>query len=287
MATIIDGKQLSEKILNELKVEISKLNYSPRLGIVLVGDDAASLSYVERKKKMGADIGVEVKVYKFEKDISTRKLREKINHIQRVQRIKGVIVQLPLPEHINTGYILNTIKENKDVDRLSKEASGKLYQYQLPNPAPPGGPGLALLPPTVAGIERLLEEYKIEVKGKHTVIAGYGRLVGKPASIMFKEMGATVSILDEFTPEEIKKALTKSADIVVSGVGKPDLITKDILKEGIVVIDAGTSMKDGKLVGDFAEDIKDIASYYTPVPGGIGPMTVAMLFYNLVKLIQQ
>ncbi|MDX1535449.1 MAG: bifunctional 5,10-methylenetetrahydrofolate dehydrogenase/5,10-methenyltetrahydrofolate cyclohydrolase, partial [Candidatus Spechtbacterales bacterium] len=184
-----------------------------------------------------------------------------------------VLVQLPLPKEINTDYVLNTIKKEKDIDRLSKKSLGEIEQ----NTNSP-------LPPTVAGIMMLLDEYKIKTKGKHVVIVGHGRLVGRPISKVLKNKGATISIVDEFTPEETKRTLLKSADMVVSGVGKANLITKDMLKEGVVAIDAGISIKDGKLTGDIAENVKEVASYYTPVPGGIGPMTVAMLFRNLIEL---
>lgn len=271
MTKILDGKKLADEILSGLKEEINKLNKKIKLGIVVIGDDEVSAKYIERKKKIGEELGIEVKVYKYDTNITTKKLREEVGHICRLPTVGGVIVQLPLPEHINIQGVLDAVLPEKDVDVLSAKALGKFYVGKS-----------SILPPTVSGILRLLEEYKIEIKGKTVAIVGQGRLVGKPASIVFEEIGATVLAINEFT--ENKEELIKKADIIVSGVGKPGLITKDIVKGGAVVIDAGTTAENGKLVGDIAEDVKEVVSYITPVPGGVGPMTVAMLFWNLVEL---
>ena len=274
MVKILDGRELSNKILTELKQEAKELNKPLKLGIIMVGDDDVSKKYIEQKKKKGDELGVEVKVYRYDKDITTKKLREQIGVICRVKDIGGVIVQLPLPGHINEQGVLDAILPEKDVDVLSSKALGKFYTGKS-----------KILPPTVAGIAKLLDEYKIEAKGKIVAIVGQGKLVGKPASIEFERMGATVLSINEFTQN--KEELIKKADIIVSGVGKSGVITKEMVKEGAVVIDAGTSMESGKLKGDTAEDVSDIASHITPVPGGVGPMTVVMLFYNLIKLARQ
>lgn len=268
---LLDGKKLADEILSGLKEEVSKLNKKIKLGIVLVGDNTVSEKYIERKKKIGEGLGVEVRVYKYGADITTKKLREQIGVVCRVPNMGGVIVQLPLPEHINTQGVLDAVLPEKDVDVLGAKALGKFYVGKS-----------SVMPPTVAGIIKLLEEYKIEVKGKTVAVVGQGRLVGKPATIVFEQMGATVLTINEFT--ENKEELIKKADIIVSGVGRPGLITKKMVKEGVVVIDAGTTAENGKLVGDVSKDVAEVASYITPVPGGVGPMTVAMLFWNLVEL---
>jgi len=273
-AKLLGGKKLADKILDELKIEISKLDARIRLAIVLVGEDPSSFAYVNQKKKIGKKIGVDVKIYKYSNDISTRKLREKINKLNKLARVKGIIVQLPLPNHINTESILDTVKPKKDVDVLGRESMGRLIKNKS-----------KILPPTVAGIVKLLEEYKIEYKNKNIAILGYGRLVGKPASIVFGNAGASVAVIRSST-KNIDKIL-KNADIIISGVGKENLITARMVKKGAVVLDAGISFKDGKLVGDVADDVQKIASYITPSVGGVGPMTVAMLFYNLVQLSKE
>ncbi|MEX0877359.1 MAG: bifunctional 5,10-methylenetetrahydrofolate dehydrogenase/5,10-methenyltetrahydrofolate cyclohydrolase [Candidatus Spechtbacterales bacterium] len=295
-AIILDGKKLADEILSGLKEEIKDLNKKIKLGIVLVGDDAVSLKYIEKKIKAGGELGIEVKVYKYDKDITTKKLREEVGRICRLPNMGGVLIQLPLPSHINTQGILDAVLPQKDIDVLGAKAFGKFYAGKSP-----------IMPPTVAGILKLLEEvptlrcedvggrdpdrdkrvgkYNIEVKGRRVAVVGQGQLVGKPMSIILMQKGATVLAINEFT--ENKGGLIKKADIIISGVGKPGLITKDMLKEGAVVVDAGTTVENGKLVGDVAGDVKDVASYITPVPGGVGPMTVAMLFWNLVELTKR
>lgn len=274
MAIILDGKKLADKILDELRIEINGLDARIQLAIVLVGNNPASLTYVEKKQKIGKKIGIDVKIYKHQKDISTRKLRNEINKLNKMAKVQGIIVQLPLPDSINTESILDTIKSKKDVDVLGRESMGRLIKNKS-----------KILPPTVAGILKLLEEYKVEYRNKNIAIVGYGRLVGKPASIIFGNAGASIAVVRSTTKNVAR--ILKNADIIISGVGKPDLITKNMVKKDAVVIDAGISKSDGKLVGDVAPEIKKIASYITLVPGGVGPMTVAMLFYNLIQLSKE
>ena len=282
-AIILDGKKLANKILEELKTEIGKLNVQIELAIVLVGSDPPSVSYVNQKQKTGKTIGIDVKIYNYEKNISTRKLREEINKLNKNKKITGIIVQLPLPNTINTESILDAVNPKKDVDVLNRESVGRLYKNKS-----------KVLPPTIAGIKKILEEYKIECRGKNIAIVGYGILVGKPATIIFANEGASIFVVRSST-KSIEEIL-KQADIIISGVGKPNLITKNMLKKDAVVVDAGTSISEQRtannkqykkiIVGDVAEDVKDVAKYITPVPGGVGPMTVAMLFWNLLELIK-
>jgi len=269
---LLDGKKLSEKILNSLKREIKKSQLDLRLAVVQVGENPVTQIFINQKKKACEKIGLNFKLFKFPAKIGNLELKREIEKIVKNPVNSGVIIQLPLPKKFQPEEFLNLIPEEKDIDVLSEKSLGKFYQGIL-----------KVLPPTVQGILYLFKNYKIELRGKNVVIVGAGRLVGFPLAIQLLKTKATVSVLNEFTrdiPFFIKKA-----DILVLGVGWPNLIQGDILKKGVVVIDAGTSIKKGKLVGDV--DFKSVskkASYITPVPGGVGPMTVACLLGNLVKL---
>ena len=275
-AILLDGKKISEKIEKELKEKVLKIKKPLTLAIVLVGENQASKKYIEQKKKFGKEIKVGVEIFKFPKTISTQKLRREVGKISKKTRISGLIVQLPLPKNINTQYVLNAVSAKKDVDALTRELSGRIYLGSSP-----------ILPPTTAGILKLSDGYKIEVKGKSVVIIGFGKLVGQPTSIVLAQRGATITVINEFTQN--KEEFIKLADIVISGVGKPNIVTKKMLKDGVVVVDAGYSTVPGKagtvqFIGDVNKDAESVASYITPVPGGVGPMTVAMLFSNLIEL---
>jgi len=270
---LLDGKKLSQQILDELKDQIKKMAKPSGLAIIMVGEHPATLSFIKQKEKACEDIGIRFNFYKYPEDISTAELRNKINIVCKVKKNTGVIIQLPVPDHINKQYILNTVPPEKDVDVLAEKSLGKFYTDRLP-----------ILPPTIAGIMRFLKETKTKTQGTHIVIVGAGGLVGKPLATHMINQGATVSILNEFTSDIAQ--FTKEADVLVTGVGKPGLITDDMVKEGVIVIDAGLAEAgDGKITGDV--DFKSVskkASYITPVPGGVGPMTVAMLLKNLVEL---
>lgn len=272
-AEILDGKKLSEKILKDIEQEVVNMKTPPHLGIVLVGDDPASLVYVKQKEKIGKNIGIPVEIFSYPKDISTHKLRAEISRISHMKKIQGLIVQLPLPVSINESRILNAIPPEKDVDVLGKTALGAFTQ------------GTSIVtPPTVGAILRLLKEYNINLSEKNVVIVGAGSLVGLPMSNEATRQGATVSVINENTrnPETI----TREADIIITGTPTPEHIGGKAIKEGAVVIDAGyTKDKGGKTTGNviFKEASKK-ASFITPVPGGIGPMTVAILFQNLLTL---
>jgi len=275
---ILDGKKLSEEILGNLKKEIKKRKLKLRLAVVQVGDRAVggwrpvSKIFINQKKKACERVGIGFKLYRFNKKIKTHLLRREIAKITADFINSGVIIQLPLPKEFFPEEFLNLIPEEKDIDVLSEKSLGKFYQGTL-----------SILPPTVSGISRLFKSYQIKVKGKDVVIVGAGRLIGNPLVLRLLQEKATISVLNEFTKDT--PSFTKKADILISGVGKPNLITGKMVKKGVVVIDAGTTIKKGKLVGDV--DFKSVskkASYITPVPGGVGPMTVACLIENLVKL---
>jgi len=269
---LLDGKKLSEKILANLKKEVRKSNLKLRLAVVQVGENSVSQIFINQKKKACKLVGVDFKLYRFDEKINPQGLKKEIKKIVRNPANSGIIIQLPLPEKFLPEEFLNLIPEKKDTDILSEKNLGEFYQGIL-----------SILPPTVNGILCLLKNYKIEPKGKNVVVIGAGRLVGFPLAIQLLKEKATLSVLNEFTKDA--PSFIKKANILISGVGKPNLIRGDMVKKGAVIIDAGCSMKKGKLVGDV--DFKEVskkASYITPVPGGVGPMTVACLLENLVKL---
>ena len=272
MSMILDGKKLSEQILKGLRKKAKKLDKKLNLVAVCVGASSFSKSYLSQKEKACEKVGINFKLINFSKNISTSELWQDVKKFSDDFEVNGLLLQLPLPKHIETQKILNAISPQKDVDCLSEENLGKFFS---------GNP--LILPPTLGGIARLLKKYKIGLRGKYVVIVGAGRLVGKPAALWAMNDGATISILNKLTPKI--SDFTKKADIIISGVGKPRLITEDMVKEGAVIIDAGTSKEDNRIVGDVDfESVSKKAGYITPVPGGIGPMTVASLLENLVKL---
>lgn len=269
---LLDGKKLAEKILDELKTEIAGMRKKPRLAVVAVGENPVVQKFMAQKKKAAETIGAGFKIYPFAEEISTNELRKRIADIAHEDKNTGVIIQLPLPRNINTQYILNSVMPEKDVDVLSAKALGNFVISRS-----------KILPPVVGAVKALLEEYKIDYQEKNIAIVGAGNLVGKPLAMWFtnEKIGFCLIEINTKEPEEI----TKKADILISGIGKPKYIKADWVKKGAVVIDAGTSESAGKLVGDVDFDsVSERASYITPVPGGVGPLTVAMLFKNLVAL---
>lgn len=283
---LLDGKKLAEKILTSLKRKIKKSKLKLTLAVVQVGENPVSQIFINQKKKACEKIGVNFKLFKFPAKISVLELKKEIDKIVQNPANSGIIIQLPVPKKFQPEEeFLNLIPEEKDIDVLSEKSLGKFYQA-LPNFSKKnlGGQGtLKILPPTVNGILRLLKNYKIGLTGKNVVIVGAGRLVGFPLAIQLLKEKATLSVLNEFTKDT--PSFTKKADILISGVGRPNLIKGNMVKKGVVVIDAGCSVKKGKLVGDV--DFKSVSkktSYITPVPSGIGPMTVVCLLENLVRL---
>ncbi len=273
---IIDGKKLAEEIKESLKDEVSKIGKKLRLAVVKVGEDKVTEKFLEQKKKFGEAIGIDVRIYEMPADISTGKLREKVSEIVHIKESDGVIIQLPLPSQINTQYILDAIILEKDPDMLSSKSIGAFSVGRS-----------KILPPVVGAIKFIFEKNSIELKGKRVAVVGAGRLVGKPAATWLVGQGGTVSIADEFTSPVHLTLITKHSDIIISGAGKPNLIQPDMVSEGVVAIDCGASEEAGKIVGDLNPKISEKASLFSPVPGGVGPLTVAMLFKNLVELVKR
>lgn len=284
---VIDGRKIADKILGELKSEVAKIKKPPYLAAVLVGDDAGSRRFLELKKKAAESIGVECRIYEFPEKISNGELRKKLNQIVKATTCGGMIIELPLPAHLNTQAILNAVPEEKDPDVLSQKAQGTFFVHPVVNAerSTTGAGRSKILPPSVEAIKQIFEEYKIEPKGKITAIFGYGLLVGKPVSHWLTSQGAAVTVINEFT--ENPAELSKKADMIISGVGKPGLIKPDMIKEGAVVIDFGFAGTEKGIAGDVDfEEVSKKTSLITPVPGGTGPIVVAAVLKNFVKLVK-
>ncbi len=269
---LLNGKKLSEEIIKNIKKEIKNSHLKLRLAVVQVGENPVSQIFINQKKKACQKTGIDFKLFEFPAKIKKSELKKEIEKICQNPKNSGVIIQLPLSKKFLPEDFLNLIPGEKDIDVLSENSLGRFYQGTL-----------KILPPTVQGILYLLKKYKIGLKSKDIVIIGAGRLVGFPLAIQLLKEKATVSVLNEFTRDA--KFFTKKADILVSGVGKPNLIKENMIKKGVIIIDAGTTLKKRKLVGDvnFQSVFKKV-SHITPVPGGVGPLTVACLLENLVKL---
>ncbi len=272
MTVILDGKKLARKILRRLKGKIERRRLKLKMAIVQVGGNAVSNVYLTQKQKACSQAGLCFELFRFPKKISEEELAKQIEKLNADPVVSGVVIQLPLPKHINTQAILNLVDFEKDADCLSEAALGKFYTSSA-----------LILPPVVCAVAAFFNEYKIKIKGKNVVIVGAGRLVGKPLVVWFINQKATVSVVDEFTPDI--SVFTKKADILISGAGRANLISAKIIKKDAIVIDAGSSFQNGRPVGDI--DFKTVskkASRITPVPGGVGPLAVACLLENLVRL---
>lgn len=281
--TILDGKKTSEALKQEIAEEVKQLKNQgkkvPHLAAVLVGDDGASLTYVGSKVKACEQVGFASTLVKLPADISEEKLLQEIAKLNANPEIDGYIVQLPLPKHINEQKILLAIDPTKDVDGFHPANFGRMALDME-----------AFIPATPYGIMELLKRYEVPTKGKHVVVVGRSHIVGRPISILLSQKGAqgnaTVTLTHSHTPNLAE--LTRQADIVVMALGIPEFLKGDMVKEGATVIDVGiTRLKDDstpkgyRIVGDVAfNEVKEKASYITPVPGGVGPMTIAMLLKN-------
>jgi methylenetetrahydrofolate dehydrogenase (NADP+)/methenyltetrahydrofolate cyclohydrolase len=279
-AQILDGKKLAQKIQEELKQRIqtlqAKIGRPPGLAVLMVGDNPASAVYVKNKELACQKIGIASLGKHFPAQSSQQELETEIERLNQDDRVDGILVQLPLPEHLDAIALLHKIHPNKDADGLHPINLGKLVRSES---------GLRSCTP--AGVMRLLEEYNIELQGKHAVVLGRSILVGKPQALMLLEKNATVTIAHSRTSD--LASITLGADILVAAVGKSDLVTADMIKPGAVVIDVGmnrgeTTEGKSRLVGDVNfSSVAEVASYITPVPGGVGPMTVTMLLQNTVE----
>ena len=274
MAEIMDGKSLSLKILDDIKEKTALLKKRPGLSVILIGNNPASSIYVKNKEKQALNAGFNSIVYKLPETASKGELLSLINNLNNDEDIDGILLQLPLPKHLNPYDFLDKIDPKKDVDGFHPVNAGKLLLNENPY----------AVPCTPKGIIRLLDEYKIQIEGKNAVIIGRSNIVGKPLSMLLLNKNATVTIAHSKTKN--LSEIAKNADILISATGCADMVTKDIVKEGAAVIDVGIIRdENGKLRGDVDfNNIKDIAGFITPVPGGVGPMTIAMLMENTLEL---
>lgn len=269
MAEILDGKKVSDKVLNELKVRLSRSYSIPKLSIILCGDDPASILYTKMKKESGEAIGLNVEICKLDERITADEFIQEIKNLNKTA--DGIMIQLPLPKHFDSKHILSFIDSDKDVDGLTGISLGRTME---------GDERFASATPK--GIIRLLEEYNISLEGKEVTIINRSSIVGKPLALMLINRGATVTVCHSKTKDLLKH--TKNADIIVIGVGKPNFLNADMIKPEVVLIDVGISKVEGEIAGDIDfENVKNKASFIAPVPGGVGPMTVAMLLENVVN----
>ena len=273
---LLDGKALSEKIKEEVKVEVAQLveekQITPGLAVILVGNDAASATYVASKAKSCKNAGIYSVVHEMPESITQAELLETIARMNENPKLDGILVQLPLPKHIDTTVVLEAIDPLKDVDGFHPYNVGRMVSNLD-----------AFLPATPFGVMRMFQEYGIELSGKNVVVIGSSDIVGKPMASLLINAKATVTVCNSRTKD--LKAHTLAADIVVIAVGVPYLLKADMVKDGAVVIDVGINrLETGKLVGDADfESLKDKCSHLTPVPGGVGPMTIGMLLKNTIK----
>ncbi|KQB92555.1 Bifunctional protein FolD [Geobacillus sp. PA-3] len=278
-AQIISGTELAKTIRAELADEVAKLKANgiePGLAVILVGDDPASHSYVKGKQKACAEVGIRSLLYTFPATISEEELLAKIQELNADPTVHGILVQLPLPAHIREWSVIETIAPEKDVDGFHPINVGKMMIGQP-----------AFLPCTPHGVLVMVKSAGIDIAGKHVVVVGRSNIVGKPVGQLFLREHATVTYAHSKTPD--LAAITRQADILIVAVGKARLIGPEHVKPGAVVIDVGVNrLESGKLCGDVDFDaVKEVASYVTPVPGGVGPMTITMLLHNTMEAARQ
>lgn len=278
MANIIDGKQISKDIKEELKEEVASLAAQGRkccLAVIQVGNDPASSVYVGNKKKACAYIGIESLAYELPEETTEDELLEIIDKLNNDTNVHGILCQLPLPKQINEDHIIKAISPKKDVDGFHPQNVGALVI---------GEQGFVSCTP--AGIIQLLKRSNIEMDGKHCVVVGRSNIVGKPMSLLMLRENATVTICHSHTKN--LEEICKEADILIVAIGKPQFIGKEYVKKGAVVIDVGIHRdENNKLCGDVKfDEVEPVASYITPVPGGVGPMTIAMLMHNCVEAMK-
>lgn len=275
MAIIINGKEVASKIKNNLKDEVVELKKNGKIlkfAVIMVGDNSASKIYIKNKSKACEEVGIDCEEYILDSNIQMKELLDLINTLNEREDIHGILLQSPIPKHLDIDEAFRTIAPSKDVDGFNPVNVGKLCLGQD-----------CFIACTPSGVMKLLEEYNIDIEGKNAVVIGRSNIVGKPMLQCLLNKNATVTICHSKTKNLLD--ITKNADIIVAAVGKEKFLTGDMIKEGAVVIDVGINrLEDGTICGDVDfESAKEKASYITPVPGGVGPMTVAMLMSNIVK----
>lgn len=269
--TILDGKRIKEEKIKELKKEISLLERKPGIAVIQVGNNQASNVYIKNKEKTSLELGCNFSHIKFKEDVKEEVILLKIDELNNDKNIDGILVQMSIPKHLNTSIIQNRIIPYKDIDGLTDINAGLLFHNKD-----------SLIPCTPKGIMEIFKYYNIDLKGKHVVIVGRSELVGKPLMSLMINNNATVTVCHSYTSN--LKEITKLADVLIVAVGKPNLINREMVKDGVIVIDVGINRENDKLCGDVNfDDIKERCSYITPVPGGVGQTTVLSLYQNLLK----
>lgn len=264
---IVEGKKIASLIKEELKKNIIENSLEKKLAIFYVGENPVISSFVELKKKFGADIGVNVEVFRFDNSVEEDFLIQEIEN--KSKDFDGVVIQLPLPESLNRRKILDSVPEEKDIDVLGTKAYRRFASGDF-----------KFLPPVVGAVEQVFRHYNIEMQDKKFIVVGKGLLVGGPIFDWLKALNLDTICVDENT--ENSEEIYSSADVIISGVGRAGLIKKDFLKEGVVLIDAGSSLDAGVIAGDIDYECGEVSSVFARVPGGIGPITIAILFKNLL-----
>lgn len=271
MSVILDGKKVAQALYEKVLLDLSLLPSIPKIVFILVGDNAASQTYVQSKTKKCLDLGLRSETVKLAADVSEESLIAKIKSLNEDRDVHGILLQLPLPEHLNKLHVLHQISPLKDVDGLHPDNVGRMMQGDA-----------RFVPCTPAGIIEILKYYSLPIEGKKAVVLGRSEIVGKPVAQLLLAHNATVTICHSKTKNLAEE--TRHADILVAALGKPKFITADYVKDGAIVIDVGIHRVDGKLVGDVDFDlVAPKASAISPVPGGVGPMTIAMLMKNLAQ----
>jgi len=272
---IIDGRKIRDEILAKIKSEVAALPFKPVFCDVLVGEDPASVQYVQIKERVAEAVGISFYRANFSKSITTDNLIREINVLNNIKNMCGIIVQLPLPEHLDKHKVLDSIDLRLDVDCLSRISSENFYNnYKSGN---------SLGFPAALSCMAILDSLNLDLTNKKIVVLGQGMLVGKPVTALLRARNLLPEIITNETSN--KEELIKQADVIISGMGKGKYISGDMIKKGVILIDAGTSESEGGIVGDVdLESVKEIAGYVSPVPGGVGPVTVAMLLNNVLTV---
>ena len=272
MTTIIDGRKIKDEMLEEIKNEVFQLPFSPVFCDILVGDNSVSASYVRIKEKLALLAGIKFRTAEFKESATTEELIEEIENLNRVPHMCGIIIQLPLPNHIDKRKVLDAITPVLDVDCLGSVNSEKFYNNE-------GGISF----PTALACIKILDSLNVDLSQKKILILGQGSLVGLPVTHILKTRGLEVDIVNTKTTNTDE--LIKNADVIISAIGKAKFIKGDMVKDGVIIIDAGTSEDNGAIVGDVdLESVMGIASFVSPTPGGVGPVTVAMLLSNVLQV---
>jgi methylenetetrahydrofolate dehydrogenase (NADP+) / methenyltetrahydrofolate cyclohydrolase len=274
---IIDGKKIQEEILENIKREVTLLPFQPVFTDVLVGEDVVSLQYVRMKGAVAERAGFRFYNATFPKDIPNHELLEEIKKLNSISNMCGIIVQLPLPSHLDTEEVLNAIHPSLDVDCLGQVRSAEFYTGNF-----------KLGYPTALACMKILDSLDIDLKTKRVVVLGQGMLVGRPVTALLRSREIEPITVNKNTPTEEKLKIIKDADVIISAIGKGAYLKGEMLKKGVIILDAGTSELEGGVVGDVdLESIQDVASYVAPVPGGVGPVTIAMLLQNVLKVAKK